>query len=592
MTSLINAKTLINGYLKEFDWRVKENSNSPTSFGALNKYISGEVSKNYWLNEIYGEPIKGYYLSGDIHIHDLSSLTLYCCGFSLENILLKGVCGVTNIPNSSPASHFDSVLNQIANLITIFQNEIAGAVAFNSIDTMLAPFIFYDNLTEKQVKQSLQNFIYSINSNSRGGAEPAFTNLTLDVTPTKTMSDKYSIVGGKYTNKTYGEFQPEIDLFNKVFSELMIEGDSNGRPFAYPIITYNMGQRFDWNDCKNDNIFEMAGKYGYPYFANFGKHSELNEDDAKSMCCRLRLDLTELRKRNGGLFGSGDNTGSIGVVTINLPRIGYLANTEEEFFKLLDDRLEIASWSLELKRKFLEKEILNGGLLPAFSEYVGSLKNHFSTIGDIGKNEMCVNFLVKDILSPEGKAFSLKVGNYIKAKIQSFQIESGNLYNYEATPAEGTSYRLANADRIKFNHESFMQGEGEEVYYTNSCHIPVNLVTGLSQILDHQSELQIQYTGGTVIHLYLEGGISGDKAKQIIKTVFDNYPVPYISLSPITRYCETHGFVKNIQSDCPICHKKLDQYQRITGYIRPVKNFNIGKAKEFAERNQLNGNKI
>ncbi len=581
----INVKNLVENYLNDIDWRVNESSSSPKSYGGLSKYSAGEVSKNYWLNEIYPNDIKDAYLRGDIHIHDLSALTLYCCGYSLENILTLGVQGIENIPTSSPASHFDSALNQIANLITVYQNEIAGAVALNSVDTLLAPFIAKDNLSKKEVTQSLQNFIYSINSNSRGGAEPAFSNVTLDITPTQSMLNKPVIIGGEYKDTTYGDYQNEMDLFNECFVELMLHGDSKGEPFSYPVVTYNIGKRFDWDNPKNDKIFEMAGKFGYPYFANF-INSDLDEDDAKSMCCRLRLDIRELRKRNGGLFGSGDNTGSIGVVTINLPRIGYLSKTKEEFFKRLDFNLELAKESLEIKRKYLQKNVLEKGLIPAFEFYVGTLDNHFSTIGEIGKNEMCVNFLGVDILDPKGKEFAVEVGEHIRNKLQDFQEETGNLYNYEATPAEATCYRLARKDRDCFD-DIFTQGTSDSPYYTNSCHIPVKDISTIHKTYTHQDDLQSQYTGGTVIHNYLVGAISGPDAKHIVKTILTNYKSPYTSLSPLNRYCPVHGYQDTKELECPICGKELDLYQRVTGYIRKVKNFNIGKKAEFSDRNQL-----
>lgn len=590
MGKLIDSKQLVEAYIGETDWRTKENSSRPKSFGAMGQYLAGEVQKNYWLNEVYNEPIRKAYLNGDLHIHDLNGLTLYCCGFSLENILLMGVTGVTNIPTSAPAGHFDSALNQIANLVTVYQNEIMGAVAFNSMDTMLAPFIAKDKLTRKEVKQSLQNFIYSINSNSRGGAEPAFTNITLDITPTPTMMSKNVIISGKYQIATYGGYQKEMDLFNEVFTELMMEGDARGKPFSYPITTYNIGSRFDWENPKNDAIFEMAGKFGYPYFTNF-LNSDLGEDDARSMCCRLRLDLTELRKRNGGLFGSGDNTGSIGVVTINLPRLGYLAKDKADLFRRLDRQLDLAKDSLELKRKYLNEVILPSGMLPAFTKYVGTLDNHFSTIGEIGKNEMCENFLGSDILSKEGKDLSIEVGEHILKRLQDFQAETGNLYNYEATPAEGTSYRLAKKDRELYP-EIITQGTAEAPFYTNSCHIPVSKITGIKQIFDNQDEMQTQYTGGTVVHLYMNGAISGEQAKHLIKTVLVNYKVPYVSISPISRYCPEHGYIVQEVDECPICSKPLDMYQRITGYLRMVENFNVGKHQEFIERSQLHGNSL
>lgn len=592
----IDSKKVVQGYLFETDWRVKENSNSPKSFGGLNKFISGEVTKNFWLS-IYPKIVRKAYLKGDLHIHDLGGLTLYCTGYSLENILLMGVQGVDNIPTSSPAIHFYSALNQIVNLVTIYQNEIMGAVAINSLDTMLSPFIAYDGLTEKQVKQALQNFIYSINSNSRGGAEPAFSNITLDITPSEDMLDKPVIIGGEYQDTTYRMYQKEMDLFNKVFTELMLKGDSKGEPFAYPIITYNINKRFDWDNPKTDPIFEMAGKFGYPYFSNY-VNSEMDTSDIRSMCCRLRLDLTELRRRNGGLFGSGDSTGSIGVVTINLPRIGYLANkwylTDKQkckrFYKLLDKQLEIAKDSLEIKRDYLNDVVIKQGLLPAFMTYVGTLDNHFSTIGEIGKNEMCENFLGVNILSEDGKRFALEVGEHIKDKLVEFQEETGNLYNYEATPAESTTYRLAKSDRKRFKN-IITRGTKEAPYYTNSCHVPVGMVENMKQVLDHQEDLQCQYTGGTVIHFYMNGSISGVQAKHLIKTAITEYKVPYISLSPLTRYCPEHGYVKDKVERCPKCGKELDLYQKITGYTRKVKNFNAGKKQEFKERNQLDGGK-
>jgi ribonucleoside-triphosphate reductase len=588
---LINSKEIVEGYLFDKTWRVKENSNSPKSFGGLNKYIAGEVSKNYWLNDVYTEKMKNAYLKGDMHIHDLSGLTLYCCGFSMENILNLGIQGVSNIPTSAPAGHFDSALNQIANLITVYQNEIMGAVALNSLDTFLAPFIANDNLTYKQVKQSVQNFIYSINSNSRGGAEPAFTNVTLDVTVPSDMRDKAVIIGGKATCDTYSEFQDEINIFNDVFCDLMLEGDAKGEPFAYPIITYNISKSFDWDSVTTDKMFELAGKFGYPYFANF-INSDMEESDIRSMCCRFRIDLRELRRRNGGLFGSGDSTGSIGVVTINLPRIGYEATSEKNLFKRLDKVLILAKDSLELKRTFLKDIILDGGMIPAYSRYVGTLDNHFSTIGEIGKNEMCENFLGEDcdILSEEGSALSLRVGEFFRTKLADFQEETGSPYNYESTPAEGTSYRLALKDKLQYA-DIITRGTEDAPYYTNSCNIPVAKITSIHDTFEHQDEFQTQYTGGTVVHNYLNGAISGAKAKHIIRTILTKYKAPYTDISPINRYCEEHGYIEQHVDVCPECGKKVEMYQRVTGYIRKVSNFNVGKSQEFKERNQLDGNK-
>nr|BDA29271.1 ribonucleoside triphosphate reductase [Clostridium perfringens] len=584
---MLSSKKIVDDYIKKIDWRVNENSNSPYSFGSLNKHIIAEVSKDYWLNEVYKDKrIIDAYKNGDMHIHDLGGLTLYCCGYSLRNIILMGVQGIPNIPTSSPAKHFDAILNQIANLVTIYQNEIMGAVAFNSFDTLLAPYIKNDNLTYEEVKQNLQNFIFSINSNSRAGAEPAFTNITFDLFPPKDLENDPALIGDKIQEFTYKECQKEMDMLNKAFYELMNEGDYNGRPFSYPIPTYNINSNFDFDNPNNDMLFEMTGKFGYPYFANF-VNSDMDQSDVRSMCCRLNLDLRELRKRNGGLFGSGDSTGSIGVVTINLPRLAYKhKNNEKEFFNALKEILIIAKDSLEKKRKWLNDNIINKDMLPAFSTYVGTLKNHFSTIGIVGLNEMCENFNGNNILTEEGMEFSIKVCNFIREELINFQEETGNLYNFEATPAESTCYRLAKKDVEDFE-DIIVRGGREYPYYTNSCHMPPNEVKNLKQLFDHQDKLQVLFTGGTVVHIYCDGAISGEKAKHIVKTVCKKYRTPYVSISPLNRYCEEHGYVKERVEECPICGKKLDLYQRITGYLRKVEFFNDGKKSEFKDRNQL-----
>lgn len=584
---MLSSKKIVDDYIKKIDWRVNENSNSPYSFGSLNKHIIAEVSKDYWLNEVYKDKrIIDAYKNGDMHIHDLGGLTLYCCGYSLRNIILMGVQGIPNIPTSSPAKHFDAILNQIANLVTIYQNEIMGAVAFNSFDTLLAPYIKNDNLTYEEVKQNLQNFIFSINSNSRAGAEPAFTNITFDLFPPKDLENDPALIGDKIQEFTYKECQKEMDMLNKAFYELMNEGDYNGRPFSYPIPTYNINSNFDFDNPNNDMLFEMTGKFGYPYFANF-VNSDMDQSDVRSMCCRLNLDLRELRKRNGGLFGSGDSTGSIGVVTINLPRLAYKhKNNEKEFFNALKEILIIAKDSLEKKRKWLNDNIINKDMLPAFSTYVGTLKNHFSTIGIVGLNEMCENFNGNNILTEEGMEFSIKVCNFIREELINFQEETGNLYNFEATPAESTCYRLAKKDVEDFE-DIIVRGGREYPYYTNSCHMPPNEVKNLKQLFDHQDKLQVLFTGGTVVHIYCDGAISGEKAKHIVKTVCKKYRTPYVSISPLNRYCEEHGYVKERIEECPICGKKLDLYQRITGYLRKVEFFNDGKKSEFKDRNQL-----
>lgn len=462
------------------------------------------------------------------------------------------------------------------------------AVAFNSFDTLLAPFIKVDQLSYKDVKQYMQNFIFSINSNSRAGAEPAFSNLTFDLTPPADIIDDYAIVGGELVSFTYRSCQREMDMINKAFFEIMLEGDAEHKLFSYPIPTYNIHERFDWDNPNNKLLWELAGKYGTPYFANF-LNSDLDISDVRSMCCRLRLDLSELRKKNGGLFGAGDSTGSVGVVTINLPRIAYENKGDEDsFFKALAHYCDLAKDSLEIKRDWLQKNIIDTHAVPAFIEYVGTLDNHFSTIGEVGRNEACENFLGAGhgIDTPEGKEFALKIGEFIRNKLLAYQEETGHLYNYEATPAESTSYRLALGDRKDYD-DIITQGSGKDCYYTNSCHIPVSKIESINETFKHQEELQAQYTGGTVIHCYLEGAVTGEQAQDIVKAMLSQYKVPYMSLSPISRYCPTHGYVSEIVDKCPICKAKLKKYQRITGYLRCVDNFNRGKAAEFKDRKQF-----
>ena len=581
-----SSKNIIESYLKKDDWRVKENSSTIYNFGGLTKYMTAEVSKDYWLREVYPEHIAQAYVDGYVHLHDLGGLTLYCTGYSLKDIILKGVRGVSNIPTSKPAKHFDSILNQCANLVTVYQNEIMGAVAFNGFDTLLAPFIKQDKLSYNEVKQSMQNFIFSVNSNSRIGAEPAFFNLTFDLTPPADMLDDYCIIGGDLVSFTYGDCQQEMDLINRVFFEIMLEGDADGKLFPYPIPTYNIHSRFDWDNPNNKLLWEMAGKYGTPYFANF-INSELDISDVRSMCCRLRLDLSELRHRNGGLFGAGDSTGSIGVVTLNLPRLGYEAQgSKETFYELLDKYLNLAKESLEIKRAWLQENVIGTNLIPAYMEYVGTIDNHFSTIGIVGMNEMCENFMGVNILDDNAHEFCIEVGEHIRQKLLEFQAETGHLYNYEATPAESTCYRLALLDKKKYP-DIITQGSGKDVYYTNSCHIPVNLIEDINSTFKHQDDLQSQFTGGTVIHCYLKGAISGEHAKQIVKSMFETYKVPYMSLSPISRYCEEHGYIADVVDKCPTCKKRLKLFQRITGYLRCIDNFNRGKLAEFKDRKQL-----
>ena len=590
---------IVNSYLNDEDWRVKENSNNIKSIGSLGKYIIGEVGKDYWLREVYNPKnpeIAKAHISGYIHIHDLSGVpTLYCCGYSLREILEKGVKGVSNIPVSAPAKHFMSALNQLVNLTSIFQNEIMGAVAFSNVDTLLAPYIKKDNLTFEEVKQHLQNFIYSINSNSRAGAEPAFSNITLDLTPDTGMLNKKAKIAGEEQEFTYKDCQPEIDMFNRAFCEIMIAGDASGKSFPYPIPTYNIHKRFDWDNPNNELLWEMTGKYGIPYFANF-INSDMDPEEARSMCCRLRLDMRELSKRYGGLFGSGDSTGSIGVVTINLPRLAFESSVKSEesgvdkyklFYSKLDKYMDLAKESLLIKRDYIQTEILDKHMLPAFEEYVGTLNNHFNTIGLIGMNEMCLNLLGVDIKDIEGHKFSLEVLDHMRNKLSDYQEETRQLFNLEATPAESTSYRLAKLDTDEYGDLIITQGPIDAPYYTNSCHLAVKDVESIKELFDYQNDLQTKFTGGTVIHCYLEGPITGKQAKQIIRTVMNDYSAPYVSLSPLNAICPEHGLLMRSYKECPICGKETDLYQRITGYIRNVKNFNPGKKSEFLDRKQI-----
>lgn len=598
----LDTNKIVDDYMLQRDWRVKENSNAPFSFGQMNKYITSSVSKAYWTDRVYDASASSAHNDGFIHIHDMGGLTIYCCGYSLQKVLDYGVKGVPNIPASKPAKHFDAALNQLANMLTIFQNEIMGAVAFSSFDTLLAPFIKKDNLTYKEVKQGIQNYIYSVNSNSRAGAEPAFSNLTFDLFPPKDLKDQPARIANEFMDFTYGDCQAEMDMLNKAFYEVMLEGDANGKPFAYPIPTYSIMKGFDWDNPNNELLWEMSGKYGYPYFSNF-INSDMDPSDVRSMCCRLRLDLSELQRRNGGLFGSGDSTGSIGVVTLNLPRIGFLTRgqSEESLLSMIKDFMCIARDSLEEKRNWLNMHLIGTGMLPAFDTYVGTLDNHFSTIGFVGLNEMCENFFDHDlyytdgkpvdahrhgITTPEGKALAERVLDFMRDVLLSFQKSTGHLYNLEATPAESTCYRLARLDKRMYP-DILTQGSGDRVYYTNSCHIPVKEVTGIKQLLDHQDSLQIKMTGGTVVHLYLAKGISGDQAKQIVRHVCENYSLPYMSLSPIICYCPECGVLEEPVEKCPRCGSATKYMQRITGYIRDVDNYNPGKLQEFNDRNQI-----
>ena len=585
---LLDTNKVVDDYQTQRDWRVKENSNAPFSFGQMNKYIISAVSKQYWTERVYDASAAAAHNDGFIHIHDMSGLTIYCCGYSLQKILDYGVKGVPNIPTSKPAKHFDAALNQIANILTIFQNEIMGAVAFSSFDTLLAPFIKVDKLSYNEVKQGIQNYVYSVNSNSRAGAEPAFSNLTFDLFPPKDLRGMPARIANTSLDFTYGDCQKEMDMLNKAFFEVMLEGDANGKPFAYPIPTYSIMDGFDWDNPNNELLWEMTGKYGYPYFSNF-IGSDMDPSDVRSMCCRLRLDLSELQRRNGGLFGSGDSTGSIGVVTLNLPRIGYLSKglPEESLFSMIRDFMSIARDSLEEKRNWLDRCISGTGMIPAFDTYVGTLNNHFSTIGFVGMNEMCENYNGTKILSKDGKDLAERVLDFMRKTLLQFQKSTGHLYNLEATPAESTCFRLAKLDKAMY-HDIITQGNGSNVYYTNSCHVPVKDVDGIAALLDNQDSLQTMMTGGTVVHLYLAQGISGKQAKNIVRTTCENYSLPYISLSPVICYCPDCGVLEEVVDVCPKCGGITKFMQRITGYIRDVDNYNPGKYQEFMDRKQIN----
>lgn len=591
----MNVTKLFNDYMTRRDWRVKENSNSPYNFGSMNKFIIGAASKEYWCEEVYDHEIKEAHNSGFLHIHDMSGLTLYCCGYSLQTILQKGVRGISNIPTSSPAKHFDSALNQISNLLTIYQNEIMGAVALSSFDTLLAPFIFRDKLSYNEVVQGIQNFIYSINSNSRAGAEPAFTNLTFDLTvppdlagnPVVIANEIYFKEDGSGDFYTYADFQHEMDILNEAFYDVMLNGDAENKPFAYPIPTYSIQKEFDFDDPKYDKLWEMTGKYGYPYFSNY-VNSDMKPSDVRSMCCRLRLDLTELRRRNGGLFGSGDSTGSIGVVTLNLPRLGYLSSNKQDLFGLIEKYMVIAKNSLEDKRNWLSTHIVGTGMIPAFDEYVGTIDNHFLTIGLVGLNEMIENcswFGNHDILDMEGKMLAEETLDFMRAKLIDFQKLTGHLYNLEATPAESTCYRLAKLDVQKYP-DIKTQGNINAPYYTNSCHIPVKKNPGFWRTLQHQDTLQTKFTGGTVVHLFSEGSITGAAARELIRKACNTFKLPYLTYSPVIRLCSEHGYFDATLDRCPICGSPGKTLQRITGYIREVSNYNPGKLEEFNDRKQ------
>lgn len=582
---------LIDQYLEKLDWQVNENSNMAYSLQGLNNYIASEVSKTYWLNKIYPPEIREAHVNGDLHIHDLGQLSVYCVGWDLMDVLLKGFCGAEGKVESGPAKHFRSALGQIVNFFYTLQGEAAGAQAFSSFDTLLAPFIYYDKLSYEDVKQALQEFVFNINVPTRVGFQTPFTNITLDLFPPDLYKDQAAIVGGVPMDKNYSEFQAEMDLLNRAFLDVMIEGDAKGRVFTFPIPTYNITKGFDWDNPTIHYLWEATAKYGIPYFSNF-INSDMDPNDARSMCCRLRLDTRKLEARGGGLFGANPLTGSIGVVTLNLPRIGFLADNEEEFFNLLEERLILAKNSLEIKRKVLETYTKSGlypytkfylkGIYERFSQY---WKNHFSTIGIIGMNEAMENFMGKNLGTKEGKSFALKVMDYLRARLIDIQEETENNYNLEATPAEGTSYRLAILDKKQYPAIKCANCGGDTPFYTNSTQLPVNYSDDIFEVLDLQDDLQTKYTGGTVLHIFGGERVEhGQSIKALVKSICESYRLPYFTFSPTFSICGQHGYLDGEQPVCPICKKDTEVFSRIVGYLRPVSQWNEGKKAEFKMR--------
>ncbi len=584
-SALLNYKDLVDNYLQINDWRVKENSTVTYSVGGLILSNSGAITANYWLSEVYDEEIAEAHRSAALHLHDLSMLTGYCAGWSLKQLIQEGLGGVPGKITSSPASHLSTLCNQMVNFLGIMQNEWAGAQAFSSFDTYLAPFVKVDDLSQKEVKQCVQSFIYGVNTPSRWGTQAPFSNVTLDWVVPNDLKNLPAIVGGKEMDFTYGDCQKEMDMVNKAFIEIMIEGDANGRGFQYPIPTYSITRDFDWSETENNKLlFEMTAKYGTPYFSNY-INSDMEPSDVRSMCCRLRLDLRELRKKSGGFFGSGESTGSIGVVTINMPRIAYLAADEKDFYKRLDSLMDIAARSLKTKRTVITK-LLDQGLYPYTKRYLGNFSNHFSTIGLVGMNEACLNakWLHKDLTAPEAQAFTRDVLNHMRERLSDYQEKYGDLYNLEATPAESTTYRFAKHDKEEYPDIITANMNGTP-YYTNSSHLPVGYTEDVFSALDIQDELQTLYTSGTVFHAFLGEKLPDWKAAaNLVRKIAENYKLPYYTMSPTYSVCRDHGYLTGEQYTCPICGQKTEVYSRITGYYRPVQNWNDGKAQEFKDR--------
>ncbi len=587
-STILDYKDVVNSYVKVEDWRVKENSTVTYSVGGLILSNSGAVTANYWLSEIYDEEIAQAHRNADIHIHDLSMLTGYCAGWSLKQLIKEGLGGITGKITSAPARHLSVLCNQMVNFLGIMQNEWAGAQAFSSFDTYLAPFVKVDNLSYKEVKKCIEAFIYGVNTPSRWGTQAPFSNVTLDWTVPNDLAELPAIVGGEEMDFKYKDCKKEMDMINKAFIETMIEGDSNGRGFQYPIPTYSITSDFDWSDTENNRLlFEMTAKYGTPYFSNY-VNSDMEPSDVRSMCCRLRLDLRELRKKSGGFFGSGESTGSVGVVTINMPRIAYLSANKDDFYKRLNHMMDIAARSLKIKRGVISK-LLDEGLYPYTKRYLGSFDNHFSTIGLIGMNEVGLNanWLRADLTDERTQEFTKEVLNHMRNRLSDYQEQYGDLYNLEATPAESTTYRLAKHDKKKWPAIKTAGNMGDTPYYTNSSHLPVDFTVDIFDALDIQDELQTLYTSGTVFHAFLGEKLPDwQAAAKLVKTIAENYRLPYYTLSPTYSICKEHGYLAGEQKECPHCGKVTEVYSRITGYYRPVQNWNDGKLQEYKNRTE------
>ncbi|SDC75335.1 ribonucleoside-triphosphate reductase class III catalytic subunit [Desulfurella multipotens] len=584
--AIFDVEKTVSEYVNQTDWRIKENSNTTFSYPGLYLHLAGSVLANYVLNNIYPKEVSDAHTNGAIHIHDLShGIVAYCAGWSLMDLISRGFGGVEGKITAKPARHLSALTGQMVNFLGVMQMEFAGAQAFNSVDTLLAPFVRADKLDYNEVKQLIQQMVFAMNVPSRWGSQPPFINFTFDWIVPDDLKDKPVIIGGEVLDTVYGDYQHEMNMINRAFLETMLEGDAQGRIFSFPIPTYNITKDFDWDGPNVDLLLKATAKYGLPYFQNFVS-SSLNPGDVRSMCCRLQLDLRELKNRGGGgLFGASDKTGSIGVVTINLPRIGYLSKTKDEYFKNLKRMMDIAKTSLEIKRKVVEQNLKNG-LMPYTLAYLGHFNNHFSTIGIVGMHESLLNFMGKGIQTKEGRSFAIEVLEFMRETLRKYQQETGNLYNLEATPAEGTSYRLAYKDKQLY--PDIKQSGESDPYYTNSTFLPVNYTDDPFEVLDHQSPLQVLYTSGTVVHIFLQEKPQEDALKSFIKKAFENYPIPYMTITPTFSICKTHGYIAGEHFNCPICGEETEVYSRVVGYYRPVQNWNKGKQEEFKQRLEYN----